>query len=242
MRSAAAVSLTDVHVALGRREVLGGVELHVGAGERVAIVGGNGVGKSTLLDVVLGIRPVDRGRVAIDGGAPGPSGVGHVPQDPGASLLPWFRARRNVLLPLECRGASPAEQARALDRVRRELDPERTLDMEAHPETLSGGQRQLVALMRGLVARPRLLLCDEPLSAMDAPARVRLRASLARVCGGPDGPTLIAVTHDVDDMVELADRVLVLAGRPARVVQRIETARPGAREAIGAALFDGAPS
>ena len=178
MSAEIAVELANVAVTLGDRCVLRDMSLRVAEGERVALVGANGVGKSTLLDVVLGLRAVDAGTVTVHGAPPPASDVGFVPQDPGASLLPWYTVRENIVLPLRVRSASEPARERALQEVCQRFDPNASLDLDARPDNLSGGQRQLTAFLRALVARPRLLLCDEPFSALDTDARARVRETL----------------------------------------------------------------
>lgn len=220
--SAPAIELSRVSLALGGRPLFRDLSLRVERGERLAVVGDNGVGKSTLLDLMVGVRRPDGGRVSVLGRRPPSSAVGLVPQDLGASLLPWFDVRDNVLLPLRARRASRDEQRRRLEEIVARIDPQGTVDLDALPETLSGGQRQLVALMRALVAAPAVLVCDEPLSAIDAGSRARLREVLASVVGAADGPALILVTHDPADHRGLADRVVRLSGRPA-ILSPLET-------------------
>jgi NitT/TauT family transport system ATP-binding protein len=225
------VELRDVAVA----PILAGVTLCVRPGERVALLGDNGAGKSTLLDVVLGLRPVSAGEVRVFGRPPPSPDVGFVPQTPGESLLPWLSVRDNVLLPLRAREI-PCDDG-MFEAARRAVDPEGSIDPRAFPQALSGGQQQLVALMRALVGRPRLLLCDEPFSAVDAPGRVRLRRALDAVCRA--GPALLLVSHDVEDVLALADRAIVLAGRPARPLAPVE--RHAGRAALERALMGPEP-
>lgn len=232
------LEIDGVDVFIGGRAILRRVSLRVERGERVALVGPNGIGKSTLLRVVLGLRAPDAGRVRVLGGDPPARDVGFVPQDPGPSLLPWLSVRDNVLLPLRIRNAGAAETERALASVRELLDPHSEIDLAAHPPGLSGGERQLVTLMRGLSSSPRLLLCDEPFSAMDAPARARLRESLRRMSEAEDGPALLFTTHDLDDMIDLATRVVVIEGRPASIERTLDPSATGARRAIGCALAE----
>ncbi len=214
------VALDDVWLSRGGRPIIDGVSLRVARGDRVAVLGGNGAGKSTLLDAVLGLLRPSRGTVRVLGHAPPSRAVGFVPQDPGASLLPWFDVRTNVLLPLRIRHASRTARVRAFDHVRRQVDPEGHIDPRARPHQLSGGEQQLVALMRALVGAPRVLVCDEPLSAIDAASRPRLRRTLRAVCDAPGGPALLFVSHDARDVSGLAQRVHVLSGRPARLTER----------------------
>lgn len=211
-----AIELEAVRARRGGRVVLEGVTLSVATGERVALVGGNGVGKSTLIDVVLGLVPVD-GRVRVLGAPPPVRSIGFVGQDPDASLLPWLSVRHNVELPLRLRGVPASERARAFDAVRSWLDPNGRIDPSREPRALSGGERQLVGLMRAWIGAPRLLVLDEPLSAIDPVARVRTREAITRGCARAPETTLLFVTHDLGDVAALACRALVLGGRPAAI-------------------------
>ncbi len=230
------LALDGVAVSLGDRPVLRDFDLRIGPDERVAIMGPNGVGKSTLLDIMLGLRPVDRGDVDVLGSRPPNRRVGFVPQDPGASLLPWFTVRQNVLLPLDARGVSRDEAEAALERARSQLDPEHTLNLDARPSRLSGGERQRAALMRGVIGQPSLLICDEPFSAIDAPSRARARAALRAVCEAKDGPGLVIVTHDSATALSLATRVVLLSGQPATISFDIDTATEDAAAQLAAGL------
>ncbi len=118
-----------------------------------------------------------------------------------------------------------------MSKIAERLDPDETVPLDAYPRTLSGGQRQLAALMRALVEEPRVLICDEPFSAIDAPTRVRLRHALREICAHEDGPTLLLVTHDLDTAVALATRVAVLeSGSEAATFMELELPSEGVRE------------
>lgn len=198
-----AVSLRGVGKSFGEREVLRGIDLDIAPGEFVAIVGRSGCGKSTLLRLLAGLDTPATGAVSI-GGAPVrglPPGVRLMFQD--ARLLPWKRVAENVLLGLPPGPATvPAVEA-ALAQVGL---ADRARDW---PGILSGGQRQRVALARALAAAPGLLLLDEPLGALDALTRREMQELLAGLWADR-GFTAILVTHDVEEAVALADRVLVL--------------------------------
>jgi NitT/TauT family transport system ATP-binding protein len=204
----------------GRLAVLDGVDLDVGAGEVVAIVGPNGCGKSTLLRIMGGLLAPDEGWAEV-GGRPvvGPDpDIGFVFQEP--RLLPWRSVIDNVTYPLELAGMAPDERrARARDLLR-------LVGLEAHaddrPHQLSGGMRQRAAIARALARRPAVLLLDEPFSALDALTRERFNVELLRLWERT-GTAIAIVTHGVSEAVFLADRVVVLTERPARVVGEVSS-------------------
>jgi NitT/TauT family transport system ATP-binding protein len=203
------------------------VSLAVPRGQRVALLGENGAGKTTLLRLVAGLATPRRGMVRADGP------VGWVAQDFRASLLPWLDVAANVALPL--RPARPPA-AELEGRVRAALA---TVSLSAAlgarpPARLSGGEQQRVALARALVGAPRTLLLDEPFSAIDIGGRAGLRRRLA-AAATRHGITVLFATHDLDDVLALADRAVVLAGAPARVVADLAVT-PGDADALRARL------
>ena len=178
------------------------------AGGLTCVLGPSGCGKTTLLRLAAGLEPTTDGRVAIDGRtvtAP-PPGIGLVSQE--GSLLPWRRVIDNVALGLEIQKVGRTERrTRAREAIRRvHLPPavERSL-----PHELSGGMRQRVALARALCPGPRILLMDEPFAAVDEPTRHRLQDELVRLWQA-DGQTILFVTHNVEEAVYLADRLIVM--------------------------------
>ena len=198
-----ATRTVDVHGLVRRfcdRTVLDGLDLEVGAGEFVALLGRSGSGKSTLLRALAGL---DRD-VAGAGVVEVPENSSVVFQD--ARLLPWQRVLANVVLGL--RGPDAVERGRAALAEVGLAGRER-----AWPSELSGGEQQRVALARSLVSEPDLLLADEPFGALDALTRIRMHGLLRELCVR-HRPAVLLVTHDVDEAVTLADRVVVLdAGR-----------------------------
>ena len=206
--------------------VLDGIDLDVRPREVVALIGPNGCGKSTLLRVLAGLIPADAGTVAIDGQpVSGPDArVGLVFQEP--RLLAWRTAESNVRFPMELAGWSKERQeARAADLLGlvglREY-------ANARPGTLSGGTRQRVSIARALALEPSLLLLDEPFSALDALTRERFNLELLRLWERT-GTSIVLVTHSIPEAVFLADRVVVLSPRPARVVADISVGLPRPR-------------
>jgi sulfonate transport system ATP-binding protein len=204
----------------------------INVGEIVAIIGGSGCGKSTLLRAVSGLDPATSGSVTLDGvtiTAPHAK-IGIIFQEP--RLLPWLSVADNIGFGL---GDVPADVRRA--RIGHALTKVGLADKaKAWPRELSGGQAQRVAIARALVPQPEVLLLDEPFSALDAFTRRDLQDHLLDLWA-ETRPTLVLVTHDVDEAVVLADRVFVMRPRPGRlfVEIRINLARPRDRNSP---LFD----
>jgi sulfonate transport system ATP-binding protein len=217
--------------AYGDRQVLSDVDLTIQPGEFVALVGRSGCGKSTLLRHVAALEQADAGEITLDGhtlnGQLRPD-VRIMFQD--ARLLPWKRVLANVALGLE----GPDAQQRALDAL-----TEVGLANRAHdwPAVLSGGQRQRVALARALVHRPRLLLLDEPLGALDALTRIEMQQLIERL-QAEHGFTALLVTHDVSEAVALADRVLLIEQQHIAFDEAVHLPRPRSRGAPGFAALE----
>jgi ABC-type nitrate/sulfonate/bicarbonate transport system ATPase subunit len=192
--------------------VLEGISLAVGDGEFVAVVGPSGCGKTTLLNLIAGFEPPDRGEVRVDGRAvtrPGPQAIVISQQ---GSVFPWLTVRRNLTFGLN---GLPREELRRL------ADHYATLvGLEgfagAYPFELSGGMLKRVELARALAVKPAILYMDEPLAALDALTRFRMRLELLRILSS-ERPTVLLVTHDVEEAIHLADRIVILSSRPARI-------------------------
>jgi ABC-type nitrate/sulfonate/bicarbonate transport system ATPase subunit len=197
----------------GDLAVLRGLSLDLDGGELVALVGPSGCGKSTLLDAMAGLIAPRRGEILLDGHAGGRLGrITLMPQRD--ALLPWRTVEENVALGAELGGDGRAAAARA---ARAAIARCGLRGFERHfPHALSGGMRQRAALARTLVARGRCWLLDEPFGALDAITRATLHAHLQAVWMR-DRPTVLLVTHDLDEAIVLADRVAVCTPRPARV-------------------------
>ena len=196
--------------------VLDAIDLAVGPGEFVALLGPSGCGKSTLLRLIAGLERPRSGHIFMGGEeieAPGPSRI-LVFQDP--TLYPWRTVRQNVSLGLEARGLLRTQGGR-VDDVLRQVG----LDGfdQAYPHQLSGGMAQRAALARALVNEPSVLLMDEPLANLDSLTRIAMQTELMALWQR-ERFTAFLVTHDVEEALYLAERVLVLSERPARVLDR----------------------
>ncbi|MDX6240869.1 MAG: sulfonate transport system ATP-binding protein [Kribbellaceae bacterium] len=190
----ATVEVTGLTRRYADRAVLDGVDLRIAPGEFVALLGKSGSGKSTLLRALAGLD-VD---VAGAGAIAVPENVSVVFQD--SRLLPWARVLDNVVLGLKGQDDRGRESLAEVGLAGRE---------KAWPNELSGGEQQRVALARSLVRKPELLLADEPFGALDALTRIKMHALLRKLCAAHQ-PAVLLVTHDVDESIVLADRVLVL--------------------------------
>lgn len=201
--------------------------LDIAAGELVALVGSSGCGKSTLLRMLVGLEPTTQGEIRVDGERV--CGVGKargmVFQEP--RLFPWLRVIDNVML-----GLADEKLSRAARRQRAEEMLARVQLAEfanALPAQLSGGMAQRVAIARGLVARPQILMLDEPFGALDALTRHTLQQELLHL-HQREGTTTLLVTHDVEEAVALADRIVVLSPRPGRIRDVVSLALPHPRQ------------
>ena len=227
-----ALTIRGLHKSFGDHEVLRGIDLHIPAGQFVAVVGRSGCGKSTLLRLIAGLETASAGTVSFSE-QPRPEDVRVMFQEP--RLLPWARVLSNVEVGLGRDRASADAQTRAEDAlVEVGLDDKRG----QWPAVLSGGQKQRVALARALVSRPRVLAFDEPLGALDALTRISMQRLLERVWHD-QAFTAILVTHDVAEAVALADRVLVIEnGRLTHDIQ-VDIPRPRRRGSADLAALEG---
>jgi len=234
--SSSAFNQLDI-VAVGKRyansqaadgvlQVLQDIDLHIPAGRFVSIVGASGCGKSTLLRLVLGLDATDEGNILLDGAPIHGTGPerGIVFQD--HRLFPWLTVEQNIAVGLRNAPISPADK-RA--RVAEHIALVGLQGFEASfPHQISGGMAQRVAIARGLVNRPRVLLLDEPFGALDALTRSRLQTELQHIWQ-QEKITMILVTHDVEEAVYLGDEVVVMQPHPGRIRRRVTVDLPHPR-------------
>jgi NitT/TauT family transport system ATP-binding protein len=225
-------SLRKVYEGHGRPvEALRDITFSVRAGEFVCVVGPSGAGKTTLLRLLGGlIAPTSGSVVVADKPVTGPpDDLAIVFQEYGRSLFPWQRVAANVELPLKAKGLSKVDRQRL---VAESLAAVGLADSaHAYPWQLSGGMQQRVAIARAIAFQPRVLLMDEPFAAVDAQTRADLE-DLVRSVWQRFGMTLVFVTHDIDESVYLAERVIVLSGAPTVVMEDLTVDLPAERDQL----------
>ena len=197
-----AVALAGLCKSYAEHDVFGGIDLTVQEHETLAILGPSGSGKSTLLRCIAGLTPADAGSVAVNGE------IGFVFQEP--RLFPWLNVEDNVRFAARDE-AERARVAHVLELVGLSAAGKR------YPKTLSGGMAQRAGLARALVRNPKILLLDEPLAALDALKRFELQGAVRDIIRST-GATALLVTHDIEEALFLADRIIVLGGHPASIV------------------------
>jgi NitT/TauT family transport system ATP-binding protein len=223
----------SVHFGVGdaKRRIIAGIDLEVPHRQFVCILGESGVGKTTLLRVFGGLVEPSEDSVLELNGEPvvgPPKGAVFVFQNYAASLLPWRTAQRNVELGLEATTSKSERRRRALSALDQVGLADRAGD---YPWQLSGGMQQRVQLARALALQPDLLLMDEPFGALDAMTRENLQVELRRI-HQTSGATVIFITHDVDEAVFLADRLIVLKGKPASIGLDMISELPAERDQV----------
>ncbi|HYC37261.1 MAG TPA: ABC transporter ATP-binding protein [Usitatibacter sp.] len=205
--------------------VVDGVSFSVAEGEFVAIVGPSGCGKSTLMNIIAGFERPDEGRARVDGvdlAGPSPKGIA-ISQH--GSVFPWLTVRENLMFGIGDRSTvHPQELA---DHYAAMVGLEGF--EKSYPHELSGGMLKRVELARALVVKPEILYMDEPFSALDALMSLRMRSELLRILA-EERHTVLLITHDVEEAVHMADRILVLAPRPTKVQATFEVRLPHPRK------------
>lgn len=207
--------------------VYDGFDLDLPRGEIISIFGPNGCGKSTLINMLSGILPIDGGRILFDGKTIADTRIGYVFQNYREALFPWMRAIDNVAYPLRLMRVSPAEIRRRIDVLVGRFDLQ--FDLNRYPYELSGGQQQTVSIMRALVIEPEVLFLDEPFSALDYEMTLTMRDQLQKVLAETRTTSLL-VSHDLDEAIYLGDKLLLLTRRPTRIAAFLNVSVPRPRE------------
>jgi NitT/TauT family transport system ATP-binding protein len=201
-------------------------DLDVPKGQITTIFGPNGCGKSTIINMVAGLLPMDAGEALFDGKTLRDTVIGYVFQNYREALFPWKRAIDNIKYPLRLAGRTAAEcDARAEELV---ASFDIKFDLRRYPYELSGGPQQLVSIMRALAPHPEVLFLDEPFSALDYEMTLFMRDKLQDVFVATQ-TTMILVSHDLEEAVYLADQVILLTRRPTRIAEIVPFTAPRPR-------------
>lgn len=203
-------------------------DLDIPKGKVVSVFGPNGCGKSTLINMISGIMDYDSGQILFDGKKARETRIGYVFQNYREAVFPWLRAIDNIRYPLQFLGLSKSERDARVEQLLTSFDVK--IDLNRYPYELSGGQQQLVSIMRALVVDPEVLFLDEPFSALDYEMTLFLRDRLQKVLTELKVTTLL-VSHDLDEAVAMADEVLLLTKKPTQVADRLAFNAPRPRTA-----------
>ena len=195
-------------------------------GKLTSVFGPNGCGKSTLINMIAGLFPVDAGEILFDGQPLSSIKFGYVFQSYREAMFPWLRAFDNIAYPLKVMGVPKAERTVRVEKIVANLNVK--IDLNLYPYQMSGGQQQLVSIMRALIVEPEILFLDEPFSALDYEMTLFMREQLQRIFV-ETATTTVLVSHDLEEAVYLSDRILLLSRRPARAVEFVHYDAPHPR-------------
>jgi NitT/TauT family transport system ATP-binding protein len=212
----------------GNSDVYRDFNLDLQEGEFVSIFGPNGCGKSTFINLISGIIPIDFGTVLYDGKTIAQTRLSYVFQNYREALFPWMRAISNIQYPLKILGLDKKTQSERVEALLAEFNIR--IDLNRYPYELSGGQQQMVSILRALITDPEVLFLDEPFSALDYEMTLFMRERLQHVFLKRRN-TMILVSHDLEEAVQLANRVLMLTRRPTRIAETVLVDVPWPRDA-----------
>jgi NitT/TauT family transport system ATP-binding protein len=210
--------------------------LDIPKGKIVSIFGPNGCGKSTLINMISGLMPIDSGEVLFDGKTLDKTTIGYVFQNYRDALFPWMSSWDNIAYPLKRTGMSKEKVKARVDELVNLFEIKFNLNL--YPYELSGGQMQTVSIMRALAPNPEILFLDEPFSALDFEMTLFIRAKLQEA-NLTTGVTMMIVSHDLEDAVFLADKILLLTRRPTSIAEylKFDMAKPRSPESVSEAEF-----
>jgi NitT/TauT family transport system ATP-binding protein len=213
-----------------------GFDLDLPRGRLISIFGPNGCGKSTLINMIAGLIPVDAGQILFDGQTINEITFGYVFQNYREALFPWLRAIDNIEYPLRLKKLPKAERDARVERLVARLGVK--IDLNLYPYQMSGGQQQLVSIMRAVIVDPEILFLDEPFSALDYEMTLFMRDQLQKLFV-ETGTTTILVSHDLEEAVYLSDNILLLSRGPARVADFVsyDAPRPRSDETLSEPVF-----
>jgi len=217
----------DPRLGSGGLRVLDNISFTAQKGEFVTIVGPNGCGKSTFFRMLSDIEEMDYGKIRIGGKSIQEAKIGYVFQNYRESLFPWRTCMGNLMVPMELDGIPHKERKQRVEEFLWRLDM--SVREDAYPYELSGGQQQMLCILRALVYEPDILLLDEPFSSLDFQTTLYMHDKIMEVWE-KTGVTVLFISHNIQEAVYLADKVVVFSKRPARVVEVIDTNLPRPRD------------
>jgi len=220
------ITVRGLRKAFGGNPVYAGFDIDLPKGGIVSVFGPNGCGKSTFINMVAGLTPRDGGEILFEGKTVAETRIGCVFQNYREALFPWQRAIDNIHYPLRLMGVPRAERSRRIDALAALF--ELKFDLHRYPYELSGGQQQTVSIMRSLVIEPEVLFLDEPFSALDYEMTLIMREQLQKVLVARRTTTLL-VSHDLEEALWLADKLLLLTRRPTRIAEFLDVPLPRPR-------------
>jgi len=211
-------------------------DLDLPKGKIVSVFGPNGCGKSTLINMIAGLIPIDTGEILFDGKSLADTKIGYVFQNYRDALFPWMRTIDNIAYPLVLAGQSKSEVDRRMSELVESFDVK--FDLNRYPYELSGGQQQTASIMRALASKPEVIFLDEPFSALDYEMTLFIREKLQEVFM-QTGTTMLLVSHDLEEAVYLADELLLLTKRPTKIAEivRYNDARPRTVDTLSEPTF-----
>jgi len=227
------VTIRGLSKRFGGTVIYDSFDLDIPRGELISVFGPNGCGKSTLINMIAGLIQPDAGQILFDGMRLDEIKFGYVFQNYREALFPWLSAFDNIAYPLQIMKVPARDCVGRTEKLVDHLGIK--LDLKLYPYQMSGGQQQLVSILRALVVEPEILFLDEPFSALDYEMTLFMREQLQRIFM-ETGTTTVLVSHDLEEAVYLADRVLLLSRHPARVADF--TAVPVSRPRTDATLSD----
>jgi NitT/TauT family transport system ATP-binding protein len=230
------VTIRGLSKRFGGAGVYEAFDLDIPRGKLISVFGPNGCGKSTLINMIAGLIAPDSGEILFAGKPLSAVKIGYVFQNYREALFPWLRSIDNIEYPLKLMGLEKSKCRTRTERLVEHLGVK--IDLNRYPYELSGGQQQLVSIMRALVVEPEILFLDEPFSALDYEMTLFMREQLQRVFV-ETGTTTVLVSHDLEEAVYLADRILLLSRWPARIADYVtyEAPRPRSDATLSAPDF-----
>jgi NitT/TauT family transport system ATP-binding protein len=230
------VTIRGLSKRFGNSVIYDNFDLDIPRGELISVFGPNGCGKSTLINIVAGLIAPDAGQILFDGMRLDEIKFGYVFQNYREALFPWLRAFDNISYPLKVMQVQAADRRARTEKLVAHLGVK--IDLNLYPYQMSGGQQQLVSIMRALIVEPEILFLDEPFSALDYEMTLFMREQLQRIFLETHTTTVL-VSHDLEEAVFLADRVLLLSRHPARVADftPVAVARPRTDATLSDAEF-----